>query len=90
MSNDTEHDRFVTIPYFTHQMMGMRDRGWYYRHARDPGMPQRVRIGGKPMLSLEQCKAYMAKLVALAEPAAPLKRRVGRPRKPVTPLPPAA
>lgn len=77
-----DHDRFVTIPYFTKEMLGMKDRGWYYRHVRDPGMPQRVPVGGKPMLSLRACTAYVERLKQLHGVVMPEKKRgPGRPRK---------
>lgn len=80
-----DHDRFVTIPYFQHQMLGQRDKGWYYRHVRDPGMPQRVKVGARPMLSLKACVAYMERLKGQAtKPAPEMKRGPGRPRKVIT------
>jgi len=77
-----DHDRFVTISYFVKDMLGMRDRGWYYVHINDPGMPQRVTVGGKIKLSLDECVAYMNRLKKKAEPPPP-KRGRGRPRKQV-------
>lgn len=80
-----EHDRFVQISYFTKVMLGLKDRGWYRRHVRDPGMPQRVMIGTKPMLSLRACEAYMERLKRNAVyPASEKKRGPGRPRKSIT------
>lgn len=76
-----DHDRFVTIPYFT-KMLGMH-RGWYYRHMREPGVPQRVNVGGKVMLSLNDCTAYVEHLKRQSghHPAPETKRGPGRPRK---------
>lgn len=79
MSDD--HDRFVTIPYFVQEMLGVTGRGWYYRHQNDPGMPQRLHVGGRAMLSLAACKAYMDAIKGLAPKPAPIKRPVGRPPK---------
>lgn len=77
-----EHDRFVTIAYFVTEMLGMKDRGWYYQHLTDPGLPQRHLVGGRPKLSLAECKAYMDRLKGKTpEPPAPPKRKRGRPRK---------
>jgi hypothetical protein len=77
-----EHDRLVSIRYFTRDMLGMKDRGWYYRHVGDPGMPQRVSVGGKPMLSLQACVAYVERLKRGHGAEAPkTKRGPGRPRK---------
>jgi len=75
------HDRYVAIQYFTKEMLGLKDRNWYYRHVDDPGMPQRIYVAGKPMLSLADCNAYMAQLRG---PAKPVKRRPGRPRRQLT------
>lgn len=79
-----DHDRFVSIPYFSKEMLGMKDRGWYYRHVNDPGMPQRVQVGGRPMLSLQACTAYVERLKRQAGVYTPEKKRgPGRPRKPI-------
>ena len=78
MSDD--HDRFVTIPYFA-RMLGVH-RGWYYRHMGEPAMPQRVLVGGKIMLSLNECSAYIERVKRLnAVPPPQKKRGPGRPRK---------
>ena len=80
-----EHDRLVTIPYFTGVILGQRDKGWYYRHVGDPGMPQRIRVGGRPMLSLRACMAFVERLKGRAAPPPPeMKRGPGRPRKSIT------
>jgi predicted DNA-binding transcriptional regulator AlpA len=75
-----EHDRFVTIPYFA-KMLGVH-RGWYYRHMHDPGMPKRVLVGSKIMLSLAACAAFVERLKRHNEVPVPQKKRgPGRPRK---------
>jgi hypothetical protein len=85
-----DHDRFVQISYFTKVMLGQKDRGWYRRHVGDPGMPQRVMVGGRPMLSLQACTAFVERLKRTAAPTPPeMKRGPGRPRKSFT-LPPSA
>jgi hypothetical protein len=76
-----KHDRFITISYFVHEMMGMKARDWYYDHQDDPGVPQRVMIGGVPKLSLRECIAYQEMLKGATQPAAPIKKKIGRPRK---------
>jgi predicted DNA-binding transcriptional regulator AlpA len=53
---------YVTIRKFT-GIFGVT-RNWYYRHVDDPGMPQRVYFGGKPMLVWEECAAYLDRAVA--------------------------
>lgn len=76
-----DHDRFVSLQYFTKEMLG-KHRGWYYRHVGDPGMPQRVMVGGVPMLSLRACVAYVERLKRQAGVLPPeTKRGPGRPRK---------
>lgn len=76
------HDRFVTIRYFTTQMLGLKSRQWYYLHINDPGMPQRVMVGNKKaMLSYKDCVAYIERIKNAAKPPAPPKRKRGRPRK---------
>lgn len=70
-----EPDRLVSIATFTN-MVGL-SRPWFYRHAAEPGMPKRVYVGGKPMLSLAECQAYIERLKTARGPA----RRRGRPRK---------
>jgi hypothetical protein len=77
----TDHDRFVTITYFTKEMLGMKGIDWYYLHINDPGVPQRIIVGGVPKLSLRDCIAYQEMLKGAAQPATPIKRKVGRPRK---------
>lgn len=76
------HENFVTISFFVKEMLGLRDRGWYYAHKDDPGMPKRVRMGGKVLLPFADCVAYVNQLKKKAEPE-PLKRGRGRPRKQV-------
>ena len=70
-----EPDRLVAISTFT-DMLGL-GRQWYYRHAAEPGVPKRVYVNGKPMLSLAECVAYVERLKSARGPA----RRRGRPRK---------
>jgi hypothetical protein len=83
-----QHDRFVTISYFVHDMLGMKARNWYYDHQNDYGVPQRVMVGGKPKLSLRDCIAYQEMLKGAAPTATPpVKRNVGRPRKIRPPIP---
>ncbi len=78
----TDHDKLVTIDYFM-EMLGGVARSWYYRHATDAGIPRRVYpAGGKPMLVLSECQAYVDQLKAARLPA---KRGRGRPRKSVMP-----
>jgi len=81
MGPTDEHDRFVTITYFVKEMLGLKGNEWYYRHLKDPGMPQRVMVGDKPKLSLRDCIAYQEMLKGKALPPPPLKRKRGRPRK---------
>lgn len=81
---EPDHDRFVTITYFVREMLGLKSKNWYYDHMRDPGMPQRVPVGGKPKLSFKDCVAYQNRLKRQAEPPEPLKRKRGRPRKVMT------
>jgi len=74
--------RYVTITYFVTQMLGRRARGTYYNHLGDPGWPQRVMIGGKPMLNLDDCTAYIRRQDAIGRaPPVKVKRPRGRPRK---------
>lgn len=80
MTDTDEHDRFVTITYFMN-MLGMKTLDWYYDHMKDPGMPQRIVVGGRPKLSLRQCIAYQEMLKGAALPPPPVKRKRGRPRK---------
>lgn len=42
-------------------MLGYKSRVTYYDHLDDSGWPQRVYPAGKPMLRLDDCKAYIAK-----------------------------
>jgi hypothetical protein len=77
----TEHDRFVTITYFVTVMLGLKTIDWYYHHVNDPGMPQRITVGGRPKLSLRDCIAYQEMLKGKALPPPPVKRKRGRPRK---------
>jgi hypothetical protein len=74
-------DQFISINKFCRMMS--RNRSWFYRHANEPGFPQRiyVREGDPPHLSLAECQDYMERLKQRRGPQAPLKRRVGRPRK---------
>jgi hypothetical protein len=74
--------RYVTITHFLTQMLGRKSRGTYYNHVNDPGWPQRVMIGGKPMLNIEDCLNYIRRQDALGRtPPAKVKRPRGRPRK---------
>lgn len=71
-------DKLVSIDYFTGDMLGV-GRQWYYKHKNDPGMPQRVFVGGKkPKLVLAECQAYVEQLKSVRPPQ---KRKRGRPRK---------
>lgn len=79
------HDRFVTVTYFTRDMLGMKSRDWYYAHRRDPGMPQQIEVGGIKKLSLRDCIAYQEMLKGKAPPPPPVKRKRGRPRKVMQP-----
>ena len=80
--NAHDHDRFVTIKYFVHEMLGMKARNWYYDHQHDYGVPKRIIVGGVKKLSLRDCIAYQEMLRGAAYPqATPIKRKVGRPRK---------
>jgi hypothetical protein len=79
-------DTFVTIDYFCKVMLGLKTRYFYYAHVKEPGMPQRVYVGGEPRLSLRECEAYVEQLKSERGPQAPpLPRRPGRPRKSITP-----
>jgi hypothetical protein len=79
--NTDEHDRFVTITYFVTVMLGLKTLDWYYDHVNDPGVPQRITVGGRPKLSLRDCIAYQEMLKGKASPPPPVKRKRGRPRK---------
>jgi hypothetical protein len=79
--NAHNHDRFITIKYFVHEMLGMKAKNWYYDHVNDPGVPQRITVGGVPKLSLRECIAYQEMLKGAAPTATPFKRKLGRPRK---------
>lgn len=82
MDAETTLPRYVTITYFLTQMLGRRSRGTYYNHLNDPGWPQRVMVGGRPMLNLEDCQAYIRRQdEAGRKPPEPVKRKRGRPRK---------
>lgn len=76
------HDRLISIRYFVQNMMGLKSREWFYRHKDDPGFPQRVMFGNKPMLSFNRCVAYIDQKVTGTKPPEPQpKRKRGRPRK---------
>lgn len=86
--------RLVTVDYFIKEMLGYKHRSTYYNHLDVPGWPQRVYPGGKPMLVLAECEAFMAKLLAERTPQKvvkhrkepdPLKRHPGRPAKVLRP-----
>ncbi|MER8619211.1 hypothetical protein NKG99_20630 [Mesorhizobium sp. M1409] len=87
---DTQERRFITIKEFW-QRLG-KSKTWYTRHKRDPGFPQPADLG-RPMLPVDEVEAYidmkLAERHAKQQPPArkdppPLvKRRVGRPVKPV-------
>lgn len=87
MDQPQEHPRFVTIEFFVKTMLGYKHRVSYYDHINDPGWPQRVYPGGKPMLVYDECIAYQRQKMAEREapPKAPpsdgRKRHVGRPAK---------
>lgn len=85
-----EPRRLVTISYFVVDMLGLKNRLWYYRHVDEPGMPQRVYIGEKPMLRYDECAAFVDRLVERRDapppsPAPKVRRHPGRPAKVVTP-----
>ena len=69
-----QNSRFVTIDTFWRDMIGMESRGWYYRHRGDPGFPQAVTVGEKPMLVRAECEAYMDRLIERRNEKAPPKR----------------
>ena len=74
--------RYVTITYFLTQMLGRKSRGTYYNHIDDPGWPQRVMIGGQPMLNYDDCASYIRRQDQLGRaPKEKPKRPRGRPRK---------
>lgn len=82
MDTETTLPRYVTITYFITQMLHRRARGTYYNHLDDPGWPQRVMIGGKPMLNYDDCLGYIRRQDALGRaPKEQQKRPRGRPRK---------
>ncbi|MER9336034.1 hypothetical protein NKJ06_18925 [Mesorhizobium sp. M0293] len=86
MDQPIEHPRFVTIDYFVKTMLGYKHRVSYYDHINDPGWPQRVYPGGKPMLVYDECVAYQRQKMAERDPQRPTptngrKRHVGRPAK---------
>lgn len=85
---DAGGPRFVTIEYFWRDMLGFKSKQWFYKHAGNPGMPQRVYYGGKPMLVYDECVAYQQRTFTDRKPPAtpppatlPRKRRPGRPVK---------
>jgi len=55
-----EHKRYVTIGFFTHDMMGRKSKNWFYNHANDEGFPQRVYLPGahRPVLDYDECLAF--------------------------------
>ena len=78
------HKQFVTIAYFMVEMLGFTSRQSYYDHLSEPGWPQRVLPGGRPMLVYAECLAYQQSLLdnRAPPPAPPPKRRkrhTGRP-----------
>ena len=82
---ETDHPRFVTIDYFVKDMLGYKHRVSYYDHLNDPGWPQRVYPGGKPMLVYDECVAYQRQIMAdrgmrLRESRGVLTARAGRVR----------
>lgn len=92
--------KLVTIDHFIMEMLGYKSRITYYNHLDDEGWPQRVYPGGKPMLVLAECEAYMAKLLSdRSPPKGPFvkskagqgvranqpKRHTGRPAKVLPP-----
>lgn len=57
-----EHRRYVTISFFTTEMMGRKRNSWYYNMLAKglPGFPQRHYLPGstRPMLDYEECLAW--------------------------------
>lgn len=57
-----EHKRYVTIGFFTQEMMGRKRKSWYYNmlHKSLPGFPQRLYFSGSthPVLDYEECLAW--------------------------------
>jgi hypothetical protein len=86
MTDAAEKPRLITIEQFIIGMMGFRSRISYYNHQGEPGWPQRVYIGKKPMLRYDDCMAYYNGLVSDPVPEAKTppvrRRRVGRPVRP--------
>jgi len=85
-------DKLIPLQTFIREYLGLRDRNWWYKHRNDPGVPQVVPMGRKPMVSLEEVERFIeakkkARAPAVSEPP-PLKRKRGRPRK--HPVQPAA
>lgn len=81
METPLEHPRFVTMTYFWKEMLGMESRGWFYSHQHDPGFPQRVMVGDRPMLVYDECVEYMKRLIAERDKGTAPARKRGRPRK---------
>lgn len=82
------HPRLVSVEYFWKDMLGMSSRFWYYKHRHDPGFPQPVYFGQRPMLVYDECVAYVERLMAQRdgtqepEEGPKPKRHVGRPAGP--------
>ena len=89
----------ITIDQFMVDMLGYKSRVSYYNHLDDKGWPQRVYPGGKPMLVLSECQAYMESLLETRAPVPftrsmagtgvragqPKRRHAGRPAKVLRP-----
>ena len=60
----SEAVKLVTIDHFVKEMLGYKSHVSYYNHLDDEGWPQRVYPGGKPMLVLSECEAYVASLLS--------------------------
>lgn len=57
-----DHRRYVTLSFFVHEMMGRKNRSWYYNllAKRVPGLPQRYYHAGsqRPVLDYAECLAF--------------------------------
>ena len=57
IDRDADPRRLITIRQFC-DMMGMKDRSWYYKHRSDPGFPAVVAVNGEPRLVWQECADY--------------------------------
>lgn len=60
LADRNEHKRYVSIGFFTHDMMGKKSKNWFYNHLKDPFFPQRIYLPGahRPVLDYDECLRF--------------------------------